>query len=820
MPLWAVVTTRDCVTTMCLMCTHVYLCVCTSFVGVVQFCTCGLVPICVSSACKLSVALPFFFFSANWGFGYRFWLTYIKGKGHKAEVDCYPEKNWGQYLGFLFYLDGLHPRKEGKEKMATEETTVAPVRTSVHRTQVQRWVRPGIVGSARKHLRAMGVAAMPDAAPATSTVDPSNLARRQMALAFKQNELTLGLWFDNYDDRQYAHIPIRTSAHRDVFTVVCAFPVRTKDARWTNLPFYIRDPPVPTCGLTVVGVRALWNTMSHTAGAPRRPVPVHNYDCWPDIPWTTFRNMGFTNCTGQATSWEVTLPVLPSSKYDNITAQPTKHWQPLEISQEPTSSVQGRTFGLESVTEWAKLFYKHKRAVLPVVLDYDTWYNLLKARLDAKSRGVGLYNVLPLLDMWHILKYTTLSFMELIAPLFPTINQALYGTLDTPLRLFKVSQQQWFMCVLGLAYQNQSLSFCEMEFDAGVGDVFVSFVEYLSAVFDTALPLCWGAWWLYREGKTQKLLNVLMRLLPLLSYCSHDNYVFGVAYHCSLLMSGSGAVLPWLKGGMSRLGSAEVGEMAFKFVADGVRTTTVHSDVKIVKRALFELPEFWKASSHCRQLFGVHSKRVYRACVSHDSKWVKNMVNWFEDVGAHLQVGKVYNVVYPTAGSWLQPALRSRVADYLVSRSMVVVQKEPEYLKTLDRYGYGKLRRAVNTAFRDGGELPTDPDSLKGRSTEWQKWLDDKNGNRSPGEINSTYTPFTQPKFLWNKVGGFEWVYAEDYDAGELSQESEVEEEEDPLPSPIKTKPTKRPRLESDSDDDITGGKLKLTKSQKKQKTG
>lgn len=618
----------------------------------------------------------------------------------------------------------------------------------------------------------MGFPLMPETV-ATLVPDPK-AERRRLMKGLKDGDTTFSLWYDNWNDRQYAYVPVNTSSHQADFTILCAFPAWKRDyPKSKSLEYLPRDPPVPLAGLIVHGVEKMCGYMEKLSGKEGKWVKPAGY--WADIPFHKF-NLGLEK---NQTDWETTLPVLPTSRHDTITCQPTKHWHPLEVYPEPAGSVAGRWRGLQWVEWYAKEFWKCGY-VLPVTLDYDTWYNLLKARLDKDKRGVGLYNVLPLLDIWHILKYTTRSFMELFASLMPSLNQHLFKDGDKPLRMTKVAQQQWFLCVLALAYQNQTVSFCEWEIGSDTHNETKEFVDYLAAVFDCALPLCWGAWWLYREGRTADLLKTLCMLLPLLHYCKHPNYVFGTAYHCSLLLGNSGGALQWMKDGMFRLSCAETGELAFKFVSDRLRSTNIYSDQAAVERGMFGLPVFWQAQQHCNSLFLQHAKKVYRAQVAYDGKWVIRVQGWISMVVSKLESEQVLGNAWPHGGSFLQPQLKRGISAYLDERVATLVKEEPAYLKGRHSYGAERVRAEAEKMNEDDVWPTTVVWSIQSNSTDWQKWLQTNyHGDIPKKEWWVGYVPFQKSTVGWHISGGVDWVEADDYQVEAPDEVAVAEEEEE-----------------------------------------
>ncbi len=360
--------------------------------------------------------------------------------------------------------------------------------------------------------------------------------------------------------------------------------------------------------------------------------------------------------------------------------------------------------------EWASwysgIFAESDQACV-VVLDVETYVRLLHARLDVKGRGKGLWNVLPMLDLWHVLFYLSQSFVENFAPLIGLFNQHVFE--ECPSLYFdKCSHMQWLLSVLVLAYKNSGVKFHQgvqkylqkpLPGGAPVGPA-LDFATYLYGVFDISLPLIFGAWWLYREGQNKKLMAVLNQLVPLLEYQRHPSYSACLAFHLSLLHSNGGGCGTWMSDSSGKLGSAEVGELAFKFLKLRLQPYAIKGEMPTISKVLFSLLPAWEASQLWHDLLGLHPRKVHRQEVEWGGVWVGRAMLFVKKVHGQMMEGMVPEGRWPQRGGFLQKSVRGAVLKRLVTRTTSFVHGELPWMEGQD-WGHQDVEDGVHAIFGD-----------------------------------------------------------------------------------------------------------------------
>ena len=542
--------------------------------------------------------------------------------------------------------------------------------------------------------------------------------------AVKDGRVVCSFWFDNSDNDRYAYAPQKHSGWNRHLNILSAFPVYQEDCGWARpLPFNVDTPPAPDVVMTgSSGVKAVskdWGKLCLVGKGHGQS----SVSCWSNwVNWSRLDGMRIKS----GSDWQITVPVLPSSACDrHLSVSPSTLWQPLDVCEDPTNSPAGRRKGLEWMSEYAVLCHPAGVCCV-VVLDYDTWYSLFCARYDETNYGLGLMSVVNLLDCFHCLKDATFHFINYISFLLPNLADALFdkGNAHQPaLGFYSLKQMQWLLSVLALSYMNSSVDFSNTTLeDVGGDKLLFDFVLYLSSIFDVVLPLLWGAWWTYREGKPVEFWRLLCALLPFLQYNNAFNYVFAIAVSCGQVLGNEGGVKDWLVAGHFRLSSAETGELAFNFLSRRLYKHTA-PDLKAIKKELFGLGPHWDADRRWKSLLGVAKRKPYRARVAHDSVWVQRTVDWLERLSEGLvDKGQLPDIPLPRRGGCLQVELPGLVVRQVNNRMKTVIRESKGVVDKND--GVPSL-----SSLRTRREhLNWSEDLLSGR-TAWQQWLVNKFGS-------------------------------------------------------------------------------------------
>ena len=125
--------------------------------------------------------------------------------------------------------------------------------------------------------------------------------------------------------------------------------------------------------------------------------------------------------------------------------------------------------------------------------------------------------------------------------------------------------------------------------------------------------------------------------------------------------------------GHFRLGSAETGELGFRFLSKRVSRHNC-PDEDFITKTLFELIPHWEADLWWKKVLGIATRKPYRVRVAHDCRWVKDVAEWVDSASRAL-VDKelVVQGPFPRRGGCLQPELPGLVVKSVQTRMHTVL---------------------------------------------------------------------------------------------------------------------------------------------------
>ena len=617
-----------------------------------------------------------------------------------------------KYLGFLLVLCNYHKKRY----------------RAVLR-DLQQLLHVDVKERSKRILNCLGVPGFYNVGADTS-VDPDS-AVAQFESAVVNDEVVFSLWWDNNDQDSYCYAPVDSTTGSRHITVLSAFSVPVSDPHYGRfakpLLFNVDNPPHPPTVLNVAGVKALcqnWNKVCTFDGKSHAPQFWFGWVKWSEVKGLNIKS---------GDSWDITVDVLPTSTKDrHIPIKPSELWVPLDVVDERTNTLGGRKKALEWLEQYAQLQYSKGQCIV-VVLDYDTWWNVLSHRYDYRNYGFGLLNVCCILDPFHILMKTTISFKQYLFPILANLSGAIFVGGETPLAFGRLKQLQWLLSVMSLAYNNCDVCFADLDWGSTrPHPLLFEWCQYLSSIFDFLLPCIWGGWWCYREGRPRDLWKLLGCLLPFLQYSNRNNYVIGVFFSVGAIQGNLGGVREWLTEGMFRLGAAETGELGFKFLTSRLRRYN-KLDMKLVRTNLFALRPHWDAQVRWGKILGKeHKFKPHRTRIAHDCRWVQNLSLWIDSVHTEMtENNNLLRVDFPRRGGCLQQELPTMILEAVKTR-----------LKTLSKSSQSETMPhgvvvGVEELWRVGQQEEHwyDNQKLKQADLKWIEWFENRYGDCDTSEF-------------------------------------------------------------------------------------